>query len=378
MKAQSYSEHVVVILGAGSSAPVVPTAAELTNLILFPDQSVDPVYAELFTWINKNMQSGGNFESLMMECLRRANDPQQRPKDVELYLKAVTEGARAIGREIAQRAANNQKTTPLVELLSHIIPKVETLTVGTINWDDLPLHNDNLWNWYDGFNSHVKSDGRFSSKFLDEYQGHPHRLYWLHGSLFWHRPFPNIASILVNMDDSPLQEWGFLWGKNAVDGWEGYNTTENGYKITLPVVIGANKPEQIFESPWFDYWTALYHDLRHATSIVMIGYSGRDTHLNMLVKDAVRYNAALRHLVWINYGNEPLVEITLQKTLPWVWDYPFVGVSAGHPDSDGFYKLDFKPHQNLHQEAWAYMLGIGELVSQSSHMQKLLDILTSR
>lgn len=96
MKIQSGSKHVVVILGAGSSFPIVPTATELTKLILFPDPSVDPKYAELFTWISKNMQSGGNFESLMVECLRRASDPQQRPKDVELYLEAVTEGARAI------------------------------------------------------------------------------------------------------------------------------------------------------------------------------------------------------------------------------------------------------------------------------------------
>ena len=111
------SNHVGVIWGAGSSVPIVPTAATRITLLLGSDAALDSKYAELFTWIHCNLQSRDFLESLRAECLRCAGDPPQRSSGVALYLEAIPDGARAIGPKIVQRLAEGPKTTLVAVLL---------------------------------------------------------------------------------------------------------------------------------------------------------------------------------------------------------------------------------------------------------------------
>ncbi len=70
--------------------------------------------------------------------------------------------------------------------------------------------------------------------------------------------------------------------------------------------------------------------------------------------------------------------LTLQQTLPFVWDYLLVSGPVGQPDSDGFCTLDFNRRQNVPEEAWASMLGLANLVDQATHLNKFWDILANK
>lgn len=365
-------KSVLVILGAGSSVPVVPITSQLTSILLPPDPAVEFEHAQLFAWLQRNIPRGESFESLMAEALRRAEDRATEPQKVDQYLRAVSEGTKAIACEISNRLERLTVKPAIATILEKIAEVSAPLTLGTLNWDDLPLRAQLRWPWYDGYHRGNAFNGMFSSAFLEEYRLHPYRLLWLHGSLHWNRP-----------DRSQLaqqpQEWCFRWNddfKLPLRAWvQGYDATGLGRLITqFPVIIGPDKPTQLFQRPWFEYWSMLYRDLMTVRSIVFIGYSGADLHLNTLVREAVRYNTNLHNLIWVSFStceDSNGLSQELATSVPWVWGETYVGL-RGESTKDGFLRI--LPGNQINSiNGWAFMRGVESLARTSQNMGGLIE-----
>lgn len=370
------SPKIVIILGAGASWGIAPSTADLTKRlremqIPLSDNVNSPDYNQEPQPLFETLDPSGKklFEELLAEALTRGETfPVSRDNR---WITAFAQGAQAMALEVTKKMQEYAKrpcgsAAPSVTLLNLL--GTYATTVASLNWDDLPLHSNVMW--YDGY-EHTKEESRFDPEFLWNFNRHKHRLLWLHGSIHYNRPA--VEELRKNPVDFAYR-W-FLDAESALHGWsQGLETDPSGHLIPqFPIVTGSYKPAQMFSRPFFDHWSALYKDLLKTEVLMVVGYSGQDPHLNSLMAEAIRYNARLRDVVWINKASEPVdqTDIELGKTLPIVFrdvEYLFPSLKP----LTSLHELQLLHSSKTGRRTWVALGGIDELVSQ--HADTLLKI----
>lgn len=331
---------ITVILGAGASAPTVPTAQDLTRL-LFDTQTIDQtaantlrrIYDDLITDQQRSQSSLQTqdqqitlptFEDIIGEAWARHSSLPRGHLSQQTYVWAIHCAMKAIFFEISVRAAN-ATDPPLRRVLETIGTINAPLTVATLNWDDLPLQCD--IGWFDGFRRTHEPPWYFESDFACGVRKHRHRLLWLHGS-------PHIISStpldaepwrsVLQWDDRKINQNIYEWSLYIEDLSRSFHfDAENSWTLALPVIVGTMKPLQMFRQPLLAYWSTLSTSLHSTRSIIAIGYRGGDSHLNSVIVDALRHSHVLRRIIWINRWDRDCPEnrnelgATLRKVFGW-------------------------------------------------------------
>ncbi len=314
MESSSNGQRVVVILGAGASRPAIPLAENLLRDIIeqhypttdAPTRDGDR-HLESGDYILKALwECNGqpkNFERVLDLALTEADEFHPWRWDREAWLTAAHQAAQLVAIKItnALDAVSDHTRMPSVQLLQRIVSMPGIITIASLNWDDLPLDVPQIL-WYDGFDRRATTDPvPFDVAFAEHRHQWDRRLFWLHGSIHLNRQF-----ILSGPDSGAFD---FRWvadPRKALHGWViGQRAGQDRTAFDLPIITGGQKTTQVFRRPFFDYWSGLYEELRGATVLVAIGYSGQDSHLNQLVAEALRANTDLRRVVWVGWDETP-------------------------------------------------------------------------
>lgn len=259
--------RLVVILGAGASADIAPTVAQLTNCV--------PMTLEPATW-KRLRDEIPEFDSLSFEdvidagvvrstalsrCAQLLPRASALLTSTETYLKASV--------QMINGSIEVRETKASIPRVLDALAECFDVTVATLNWDDLPLRCNT--SWYSGFNQDC-----FDGKYLDAYREHGQRILWLHGSVHF--------QVVNHM--APYIRW-------ENDGGEISTRTNllNSLKESVvygPLITARNKVSQTYVRPFLDYQNVLYHDILAAVAVLAIGYSGADPDVNAVIQAAMR------------------------------------------------------------------------------------------
>ncbi len=384
---------VVVILGAGASHGIVSSTQEITDKLLdyaIPqnDDPFSPRYntnpQTYFKILQERLGGRVTFEQLLDEALKQAKG-NRHLNDSAPHITAVLQGSYLAALTIYEdmekaRKKQELESSPSVLLLNRLSASTP-LTIGTLNWDSLPLHCSP--HWYDGYIHDDTNESKFDRNFQEKCEESHYRLFWLHGSIHFNRPSPE------ELMENP-RDFAFRWFKDAnyaLHRWnQGLSSGPMGdLTPQFPVITAGNKPNQLFTRPFFDYWTTLFKHLLETSALVVIGYSGGDDHLNGLLTEASRYNDRLSLVVWINKENElnAHVEQKLCSTLAKIFQEPaylYVNPCTHHGQRvdlnslDGFQEFAHVPTVN-HRTTWVYLNGIDHLCQCEDDLRQLEALL---
>lgn len=257
--------RLVIVLGAGASADVVPTAAQLTQCAL---EYEDHLIAPIADGVRARCRNA-SFEDILEACRQRLASPSRPRVDGDLGTSVETY-FRGIIRSITSRLQSHDESgrqaaqTRLLKALAEEF----AVTVASLNWDDLAWDPSDPW--YSGFGTgHLDVD--YATRASDPWA---HRLLWLHGSLHFRVQVANLPPRLEWLPDRQQIERATLLAQ--VDG-----------ELAGPLITGRNKDGQLWRSPFFDYRYVLYRDLLRASAVVIVGYSGVDADLNNILRAGV-------------------------------------------------------------------------------------------
>jgi hypothetical protein len=306
-----------VILGAGASSSVPKTDTEsLTKVIVDARYSNNNGEYPIYEWLRDLDSSNTTFEKLMAEAWRfkeeirrtgsipdalRGYMPGWEPPCVnDLLGKALSEAAHHIGMHLYEALQANQGPASVTDFLDDIA-RQSRMIVGTLNYEDLIVRGNTTYNY--GYTDSL-FDYYFSQQSMEAQAGQP-SLLWLHGSIHLNRQFASERpGELAWMHDA----------KASLRGWvQGFRDNI----FDFPIIIATDKPTQLIQTPFLDYWYVLNHALRMTKVVVVVGYSGNDEHLNRLLLDAATVGQRNICIVWstkANSGDDVLK--TLVKVFP--------------------------------------------------------------
>lgn len=285
--------RLVIVLGAGASADVVPTTVTLTKCAQEREDRLVAAIACHERIHHPNL----TFEDVL-EAGRRRLRLDHRPapdgdlgtslenyfRDVVRQITSCVQAHEASGAVAAQ--------VPLLKALA----KSFYVTVASLNWDDLAW--DPLDPWYCGFRA-----GRFDDDYV-RYASDPqaHRILWLHGSVHFR----------VQMDNCvPTMEW--MSERQQIAHATLLPQDDRGF--AGPLITGRAKDRQLWRTPFVDYRYTLYRDLLRASAVLVVGYSGNDHDLNDILHAAVSVGAP-KVLMRIDHTDEGKF-LTVAQELEW-------------------------------------------------------------
>jgi len=244
---RDHKPRLVIITGAGASADVVSTAKCLTHA---PELKKD-------SWlrtIEKDLQEGNagyTFEDVIEQCVKLAPTTEYYSgfHSVEAYFQSILD---VIVRELDCSVAHRPELLTILETLSSHF----SLTLATLNWDDLPLQSSIPW--YSGF-----VDGRFNARYLDQAAESEHRILWLHGSVHFAVHNHGTPTIVWNANRQSILNATLLPTGPDSDGQS---------NLLGPIITGREKDGQLLRRPFLDYRFMLYRDLLEVDALLMIGY----------------------------------------------------------------------------------------------------------
>jgi hypothetical protein len=190
-----------------------------------------------------------------------------------------------VGLTLADARPQDKREAPVLSVLDRLTQRFPCV-VGTLYWNGVVLAGSVTWE--DGFRHDQVSD--FDPAFIRRWRRHRTVLCWLHGSVHLNRVFSTPSQCTVS---------GWLWylnARDALNGWfPGFQDDEQGRALwDFPVVLAGRKSLQVFRCPFFDYWTVFYEALMETSALVVMGYSGRDVHLNRFLQETLQHNSRLR------------------------------------------------------------------------------------
>lgn len=383
MKKQS----MVVILGAGASSDWVPSTSVLTRLLCDTTRVDEPAVhtfrrakagldrqAAEASPLGQHLEPPWFFEDLFAYVLateyRRYLADGKCADRAATYSAEVVNGLKAIACAISEPTAS--VTSPSLDALFEVLAEAAMpLTVATLNWDDLITRVHVGEPWYDGFDRRGRSPRPFDEDFHRSLGSHPYGLLWLHGSLQWRRTSggdwvwddrhltTNLDRLLPNRD-----EW------IHVDDWAA-GLSFDPYDQALPrfpVVISPAKEQQLFQRIWLGYWSALAESLREAQTLLIIGYSGGDDHLNAVIREAIQDSPLLRRIIWIDYSPHCAPDVTAlrrrwRKTCGEGWTTAFLDPSWNSCSEFPFLRWHHEITSSLPSalDSWLYLRGLQKL-----------------
>jgi hypothetical protein len=162
--------------------------------------------------------------------------------------------------------------------------------------------------WFNGFPS-VADDPTKGASFLSDVYAKPEskqiylRTAHLHGSVafgykFLHTTTHDTAALELVELDLPAA---------AMHNWQVYHrwSLENGTSLAAlpPIVSGLRKADKLNVRPYGNYLQGLAQALSKNSCLLVVGYGGRDAHLNFWIKEFLA----------IHKTNARLIEVTIEK-----------------------------------------------------------------
>ncbi len=188
---------------------------------------------------------------------------------------------------------------PLNELFKKLSSK-SYLRLFTLNYDTLPLHSG--INFVSGFKKSSPTSLEESFYPIDIRSSYRAHLFCqLHGSSRFGYNSGNGDSrgLIVRLPDhdTALENRATTAVGNhlAQDGIEG---------ISQLMITGLRKADAILHEPFATYFTQLFEDLINSNTLLIVGYSGGDKHVNEIIKRAHSHRAEIglhTKILWIGF-----------------------------------------------------------------------------
>lgn len=192
-----------------------------------------------------------------------------------------------------------------------LISKLEqrfTISVFTLNYDDIIDRARDVW--FDGFDVPIggtAEDGGQrawafnSARFAQRGNQDIPLLVHLHGSI----RYGHLARTLFGMGHDPGEFVKYENAQTAYDsiiGMASGDDVSGGRIVSAATIIsGLNKVEKVMSNPvpYGYYYLALIEALLKSTRLMMIGYGGRDAHMNTWLNEFTRAHGNRRKTVYV-------------------------------------------------------------------------------
>lgn len=209
------------------------------------------------------------------------------------------------------RCGKQDQSQKLREMLD-CLRKEFRLRVFTLNYDDIV--DEAMPSAFDGFESPVDDDQHddaraFSAReFAERYSHEPETLVHLHGSV----RFGRRLSGLVKYTRAER-------AREAIEGTISSDHQENGTLIPAdPIISGLNKSAKLIQNPvpFGYYFRAFIDSIVQSPRLLVIGYGGRDDHINAWLRQMPEIHGDSRRLVWVGkFSGQTCGQRTPEKEL---------------------------------------------------------------
>lgn len=155
----------------------------------------------------------------------------------------------------------------------------ETSSIISLNYDD--VLNDSIgFKYYNGFNNNIHKISPFS---VEEYFNSNHTISYLHGSIRFYCPFLDIHYSRENVPTIAERIQG-LFSQHIRP-----LITEN-FSYNTFITTGIEKNTSLDYLPYNYYYTKFARDICQTNTIISIGYSFRDQHVNRILSPYLKIN----------------------------------------------------------------------------------------
>ncbi len=222
----------------------------------------------------------------------------------------------------------------LSELLGNLQEYFE-LTVFTLNYDDLV--DKTLISWFDGFGPSTFDDGGrqyqvFNRRnFVERFSQEPRVLVHVHGSLHFGsaRTTPNFEIVkFLKIEDA----------RASLETSHSYDTDRGTIISPGPIVSGFHKVAKLAHNPapFGYYYRALTNALIEHPRLLVIGYGGRDEHVNTWLHEFAELHGAARRVAFVSklslddmFNRRPVWDVMRELA-----GIPSINEPPTDPDSD--------------------------------------------
>lgn len=354
----NHKPRLVIITGAGASAGVVPTAKCLTNA---PTLVKSPFITEIEQSLN-NEEPAYTFEDVLHRCQQTARDYQNNTE----YANSIEQYFHSVLEVMLRRLDKPHVGTPALATILDSLSTRFSLTLATLNWDDIPLRSQIPW--YSGF-----IHGQFDADYLEHVYQFEHRVLWLHGSLHFLIDPGTPPSIMWANERENIRHATLL---------PTISTADSASTFFGPIITGKEKRGQVMRRPFLDYRFVLYHDLLQADALLIIGYRGGDTDLNEILRAALWEDPRGRkHIVRVDYAENGQ---NIPELFQWFNDTCGPRLRFCPPPSEqqimpqcGLVRIsgpEFGNHLSQVTSTHTY-IDLGGLQSASNHLSRIMDAL---
>ncbi|WP_391203177.1 SIR2 family protein [Psychrobacillus sp. L4] len=182
------------------------------------------------------------------------------------------------------------------------------LDIITLNYDNT-IHNALAGSITDGF---LKEDDTYARLNLDElYRKDLSKIINLHGSInFGHYNGTNSETANKHVFEDDFHElYKYLKPNMARDNFfnstRSSNMTQYGEVAEItPIITGLKKADKLLVSPYNAYHNYFYESIRNNSSLLIVGYSFGDLHINNMIEKITALHGDNRKIVVITYLTE--------------------------------------------------------------------------
>lgn len=256
---------------------------------------------ETYAWAGRHLDMRDPFRPALSAFTRFAG--RYRLLDSPELLSAARQAViLKIVKLILERKQHCGTLTPSGKL-AHFLRAIGdrfSLHVFTLNYDDLA--DEALPNAFDGFEGTVDDGGETDLRafspgaFARRYWEEPLVLAHPHGSVRFGYSLQSTQDELVRYD-RPCEALESLQGMSVSD-----KISYGSIVSAAPIISGLHKAAKLVQNPvpYGYYFRALMDSLVRTPRLLVVGYGGRDDHVNAWLSQFARIHNAERRVVWIS------------------------------------------------------------------------------
>lgn len=192
------------------------------------------------------------------------------------------------------------------EFLKHLTEKYENIKLYTLNYDDCISDSivESKIDFMNGFDSVTRfnDSSYFSSRYTISY---------LHGHIRMVNSSRYYATMARNIDEARRNR-----RTNYSSPFAQHNTNEGQDDFNVFITTGKSKDTSLNYIPYTAYYSKLAYDAFDSNTLIIIGYSFNDLHINRLIEHYLSIDAN-HHIVIVDYvprGENGVADLNKYKT----------------------------------------------------------------
>ncbi len=391
--------RATALLGAGAAIEIGgPTSSELTKNICSQEETCEALFNQIVGWNNPSHdRQQPNFEDIMnaLESLSSYSNGM-RFKNSE-YNPAELAFIEVKSQKFSEPNSLNLAKSRLINIIAERVNQYNgqfkcsdsntwfwnfwvkatnscCWDIGTLNYDDCV--DQSIHNFNDGYRY---TDSEYST--FDPFQmtqlDNTTRIMHLHGSIFYgYRQDDKNDNYLENFFED-LYKFNSL--KKSCDTWNNRspNISQSGMQAIIgPIITGRRKSDKLLAYPYSYYYNVFQQSLLNNSSLLIVGYSFGDLHINSLLWRFKKTHGSNRRIVLIaDFPKSPCCwnKDPLKMKWPTPDMYRFIANFFGQ--TDPFTSSIFQnPVKSLDGCVMLYVKGFKDAVENSEN--EILNFLT--